>query len=122
MRPFQAGKVELDLCTFCKGLWFDAGELEQVLQRRLVGTVDATQESSRRCAADGLTLKPAVLGNLRVEVCTTCRGVFLDDGELVALNDGKKVAIAASAEKKPNPRTEAQVKDDVMGWLDSLGV
>lgn len=120
MRPFQAGKVEVDLCGFCRGMWFDAGELEHVLQRKLVGALEAAQESSRRCPVDKVALHPAVIGNLRVEVCTTCHGVFLDDGELVALNDGKKVVVTAGAPKQQSQRSEQQVKDDVMGWLDSL--
>ncbi|HEY0881104.1 MAG TPA: zf-TFIIB domain-containing protein [Archangium sp.] len=118
MRPFQAGKVELDLCGFCRGIWFDAGELEHVLKKKLVGQLDTSQDSSRRCPADKVPLHAAVLHNLRVEVCTTCHGVFLDDGELVALNDGQKITVQAA--QKP-PRSEQQTKDDVMGWLDSLG-
>jgi Zn-finger nucleic acid-binding protein len=121
MRPFQAGKIELDLCNFCHGIWFDGGELEQLLRRKLVGALDDTQQSSRRCPACKTTLHPAVLGNLRIEVCTTCKGIFLDDGELVALNGGQQVKVEASAPKPP-ARPDAQVKDDVMGWLNSLGV
>jgi hypothetical protein len=27
--------VEIDRCTFCEGLWFDAGELEQLFSRKV---------------------------------------------------------------------------------------
>lgn len=114
MRPFQAGAVELDRCPFCRGLWFDGGELEQVLGKKLVGALDNTISTSRRCAKCTTPMQPAVLGELRVEVCTTCRGVFLDDGELTKLNGGQKVRVQA--------RDEAQVRDEVAGWLKSLGV
>ncbi len=119
MTPFQAGPTELDRCPFCKGLWFDAGELEQVLGKKLVGALDQGTASSRHCAQCKVPMRPVTLGGLQVEACTACRGVFLDDGELVALNDGKRVRVQAQAE--PPPRTEAQVKDDLMDWLHSMG-
>lgn len=113
MRPFQAGAVELDRCSFCRGLWFDGGELEAVLGKKLTGMLDQSLTTARRCAKCTTQLSPAVLGELRVEVCTTCRGVFLDDGELTALNGGQKVRVQ---------RDEAQQRDEVAGWLKSLGV
>jgi Zn-finger nucleic acid-binding protein len=119
MRPFQAGAVELDLCPFCNGIWFDGGELEQVLKKKLIGTMDPTQQSSRRCPACSIAMNPAELGALRVEVCTQCKGVFLDDGELVALNGGQRITVQGSA--KPPPRPQAKVQDDVMDWLNTLG-
>jgi Zn-finger nucleic acid-binding protein len=117
MRPFQAGRVELDRCTFCRGLWFDGGELEQVLGKKVSAEVTTGMKTSRNCPACQKPLEPAVLGGLRVESCASCRGIFLDEGELVALNDGKKVTIQQQA-----PPPEAKVRDDVTAWLDSLGV
>ena len=122
MNAFKAGTVELDRCPFCNGLWFDPGELEQVLGRKLVGTLDQTTVTSRRCAICAVPMRSVELGFLQVEVCTNCRGVFLDDGELTALNDGKKLRVQTltAAEPAPGPRSEADVKDDLMGWLDSM--
>lgn len=123
MNPFQAGHVQLDRCNFCRGLWFDAGELEQVLGRKLVGAMDQSTVTARRCAQCKVPMRSVELGGLQVEVCTSCRGVFLDDGELVALNDGKRIRVqtlTAPAAPAPAPRSEAEVKDDLMSWLDSM--
>lgn len=65
-------------------------------------------------------MTPAVLGGLRVEVCTKCHGIFLDEGELIALNAGQKIRVGQQHAAPPPP--EAKVKDDVKDWLASLGV
>lgn len=122
MSPFHAGKTELDRCPFCHGLWFDGGELETVLGKRMVGELDNSTVSARKCAQDSTPMQPAVLGGLRVEVCLKCRGVFLDDGELTALNGGERVRVKVEPNApKPAARAEAKVQDDVMNWLHSLG-
>jgi Zn-finger nucleic acid-binding protein len=121
MRAFQAGTLTLDRCTFCRGLWFDGGELEATLGKRPQARLTDGQESSRRCPRCVTPMRPAECGGLRVEFCTRCNGVFLDDGELTALNGGQPVRIQAG-QPPPPPRPEKQVQDDVMGWLESLGV
>lgn len=125
MKPFQAGRVELDRCTFCRGLWFDGGELETVLGKKLAPTFSGGSQTSRKCAACSKPMVPAELGGLRVEVCRIDRGFFLDENELTALNDGKKVTVQQQSQPASPavvPRTEAKVKDDVSSWLESLGV
>ena len=121
MKAFQAGRVELDRCTFCRGLWFDGGELEAVLGRKIVPTFTPGQQTSRKCASCAKPMTPAELGGLRVEVCRIDRGIFLDEHELVALNDGKRVTASQQQGAAP-PRSEPKVKDDVSAWLESLGV
>lgn len=110
MKPLQAGAVELDRCTFCKGLWFDAGELEKVLGKKLSGALGG-EIRARMCPHCKVNLHAVTLGEVQVDVCTTCRGVFLDSGELKALNGGQDVRV----------RTDAQLQDDVMAWLNRLG-
>jgi hypothetical protein len=119
MLVFNVGAIEFDRCPFCRGLWFDAGELEQVLQKNLVGVLDSAP-TSRACAQCRTPMRTVELGGLQVDVCTTCRGVFLDDGELVRLNGGQPVRVQAAAPAAA-PRPEAQVKDELMGWLDTMG-
>lgn len=110
MKPLQAGAVELDRCAFCKGLWFDAGELEKVLGKKLSGALGG-EIRARMCPHCEVNLHAVTLGEVQVDVCTTCRGVFLDSGELKALNGGQDVRV----------RTDAQLQDDVMAWLNRLG-
>ena len=118
MKPLQAGRVELDRCTFCSGMWFDGGELETVLGKKLAPTFNSALQTSRKCAACGKPMVPAELGGLRIEVCRVDRGIFLDQNELTALNGGNKVRLPAAA----SPVSELKVKSDVSTWLESLGV
>ena len=121
MKPFGAGKVELDRCTFCRGLWFDGGELEAVLGKKLAPTFTAGQQTSRKCATCSKAMVPAELGGLRIEVCRIDRGVFLDEHELLALNGGQRVKVGQQpAAAPPPPPPEATVQHDVSAWLDSL--
>lgn len=119
MKAFGAGKVELDRCTFCRGLWFDGGELETVIGKKLAPTFTAGMQTARKCATCSKQMVPAELGGLRIEVCRVDRGVFLDEHELLALNGGKRVNVAQQAVPPPPP-PEATVKHDVSAWLDSL--
>ncbi|MBS1150989.1 MAG: hypothetical protein H6Q89_2687 [Myxococcaceae bacterium] len=121
MKPFQAGRFELDRCTFCRGLWFDGGELEAVLGKKLAPTFAPGAQTSRKCATCAKPMLPAEVGSLQVEVCRIDRGIFLDENELTALNGGKRVTVGPQQPAAP-PRPEAKVKDDVTSWLDSLGV
>lgn len=124
MKPLVVSGIELDRCTFCKGLWFDGGELEQVLKKPANPQLDEGS-TARKCAACAVPMRPAVLGRLRVETCTTCHGVFLDEGELVALNDGKAVRVTMEAPPKREaapPVSDARVGESVNDWLKELGL
>lgn len=124
MKPFVVSGIELDRCTFCKGLWFDGGELEAVLKKPANPKLDEGA-TSRKCAACATPMTPAVLGRLRVETCTKCRGVFLDEGELVALNDGKPVRVTVAAppmRAEAPPASDQKVGESVNDWLKELGV
>ena len=118
MKAFLVGAVELDRCGFCKGLWFDGGELGQVLGKKVTPQLDPGL-TSRSCAACMVAMTPAVLGGLRVEVCSRCQGIFLDEGELVALNGGQRINLQ---QQQAAPAPEAKVRNDVTDWLTSLGV
>lgn len=121
MKPFQAGRIELDRCSFCRGLWFDGGELEAVLGKKIAPTFSGGLQTSRKCAACNKQMVPGELGGLRIEVCRVDRGIFLDENELTHLNAGKKVSVQApQAPAAPPP--EAKVQNEVSSWLESLGV
>ena len=124
MKPFVVSGIELDRCIFCKGLWFDGGELEQVLKKPANPKLDEGT-TSRKCAACATPMTPAVLGRLRVETCTKCHGVFLDEGELVALNEGKPVRVTMEAPPKREaapPVSEQKLGGAVDDWLKELGM
>lgn len=85
--PVQA--VEIDVCPACQGAFFDAGELDAV--RRGDEPVEAglgparIPRRPRPCPrGHGPMVERPVIearGGLVVDVCRTCRGVFLDGSE-----------------------------------------
>ena len=87
MVTWAPGAVELDHCSGCRGLWFDADELVEHLADISGETVeahpDAGSQTSYRCpkCADQ-SLREAYLLDVRVESCPGCDGIFLDLGEV----------------------------------------
>ena len=85
--------VEVDRCTGCSGIWFDAAELEQL--SKLVGSerIDVGDprrgrvfdEEGRgecpRCATPLIRMVALRQPHLHYECCKLCGGVFLDAGE-----------------------------------------
>ncbi|MGC8917433.1 MAG: zf-TFIIB domain-containing protein [Thermoanaerobaculum sp.] len=86
--------VELDWCPFCRGLWFDAGELEAVEAtlgvsfRPLAGQRSAGKRRCPRCDAAMDTLKLEGSPSLIADVCPKAHGIWFDAGELAALAAG----------------------------------
>ena len=82
MQGLFVSLVEVHRCGRCGGIWFDLGQLEQASGRAVVlEPLDGV--TARRCAYCRITLEPALLpGAIPVETCASCRGIFLDAGEL----------------------------------------
>jgi len=90
----KVGDIEVDLCPDCGGLWLDAGEIERLnsaastevaaLRTALASSSAqaAPSDTTAHCPACSAALREVVLGPVGVDVCTGCKGVFLDRGEL----------------------------------------
>lgn len=84
--------VELDWCPFCRGLWFDAGEMEAV--EATLGVAFAPLQGPRnpghrpcpRCDAPMDAIQVAGSAPLSVDTCPQGHGVWLDYGELASLS------------------------------------
>ena len=94
MKTETISGVEFERCPVCKGMYFDAGELERMLTLD-VGTGDTFAFSAISDAMDevsaycphcekemGASVGPA---DVRVDRCGSCGGIFLDQGELATL-------------------------------------
>ncbi len=94
MKTETIGGVEIERCPVCKGMYFDKGELERMLEQE-AGTGDtfafsATSDAMDKVAAYcphcekdmGSSMGPA---DVRVDRCDSCGAVFLDQGELATL-------------------------------------
>ncbi|MCA9793925.1 MAG: zf-TFIIB domain-containing protein [Candidatus Eremiobacteraeota bacterium] len=91
--------LEIDNCTACYGIWFDADELREFFSSaklskqfmlpayRFEGqnTVDITMRARRcpRCSKTRLTRLD--VGGIAVDECESCRGIWLDAGEVARL-------------------------------------
>lgn len=90
--------VELDVCQNCAGIWFDKGELSQFdkmaeptfLEIRKLPTRSEQLEPlyCPSCADHPRMEKAEHARDEKVvfDYCTTCKGVWLDYGELEAIN------------------------------------
>jgi Zn-finger nucleic acid-binding protein len=83
--------VELDWCPFCRGLWFDAGELAALAATlgvevpALEGERGAGKRACPRCDAALDTLRLVKPAGLVLDLCPGGHGVWFDAGELAAL-------------------------------------
>jgi Zn-finger nucleic acid-binding protein len=90
-------KIELDYCTTCLGVWFDAGELALLLESLdlEVGEFNIADimtlpekkiaEKKRRCPVCGKKMQKAAIGNdpeVVIDVCTWGEGMWFDGDEV----------------------------------------
>jgi len=110
--PIDAGDIELDRCDPCKGTWFESGELVRLVGRDLSALDIEPGEPARLatcptcgkqapesadvcpgckrslempCPRCETPLHGLQLGDHHVEVCLECGGMWLDDGEAMAI-------------------------------------
>jgi len=88
--------IELDWCLECRGLWFDAGELELLAERsgRRLETDDVGRPGARpgagkprRCPRCRRRMRPALAGRSEPVTIDRCadHGLWFDRGELGSL-------------------------------------
>jgi Zn-finger nucleic acid-binding protein len=87
--------VEIERCPVCKGMLFDHGELEALLGKNLGGTADTfafsptsdvMDQVAAHCDRCGQGMTPCMgPAEVRLDWCSTCGSVFLDQGELATL-------------------------------------
>ena len=122
MMILEVGRVEIDHCTECGGVWLDAGELEMLSEqsgivagradRALADAVDRGP-SARLCPRCRAAMNHAAVGRVAsgLERCPRGPGVWLDGGELEAvLRDLPEGASAAVA------RTLSELFHDRIAW------
>ena len=89
--------IELDYCVNCSGVWFDAEELELLLEAmQLEGTrlswdniLTASEarsvEKKRRCPICDRKMKKATIGHepgVLIDACSSGDGLWFDSGEM----------------------------------------
>ena len=104
-RCLYEADIEVDECPKCHGIWLDEGELERIQRStekdyseelkgipntvaRAYAMARAKAEGEWGCPTCERTLARREYGycsQIMIDVCPTCRGVWLDKGEIQAL-------------------------------------
>jgi Zn-finger nucleic acid-binding protein len=110
-------QIELDYCVDCSGVWFDAGELELLLETMqleepalsldsiLTSPEAASAEKKRKCPICGNRMKKATVGHkpeVLIDACSRGDGLWFDKGEVGQLIT--QLADKASAESDSQGR------------------
>jgi len=79
--------VEIDVCNFCMGCWFESDELKEIVEtNKDVPSDNLKSRSSRyscpQCEVDMTEHVYKNPDNLLVDKCSNCNGVYLEKGEL----------------------------------------
>jgi len=98
MEQVEFEGTEVDRCEICKGIWFDAGEIEIMRNNRAAvaidtGDADAGKQSNAidryqcpRCSGSMVRVVDPQQRHIWYETCGSCGGSFLDAGELIDLS------------------------------------
>jgi len=87
MAKIQRAQVVLDECGACKGFWFDHGELRRVaddkeMEARATRERKYPEASPFACPRCGGACHRSFVGEVEVDTCGKCLGVWLDAREL----------------------------------------
>ena len=111
--PLQAQKMEgvtVDVCPKCSGAFFDADELGRVTGdkelARYLAQVHGKANSPMVCPACGDLMDLDKVGDVEVDHCTSCLGVWLDAGEMDRLVARGEDALEAGHDAKAKAAEE----------------
>jgi len=100
MIDIEYNRIELDYCTQCRGVWFDADELELLFEAAGLGENRAslddllaapeaeTPEKERKCPICGNHMKKTGIGQkpqIIIDACQMGDGLWFDGGEVIQL-------------------------------------
>ena len=110
-------KIELDYCTKCFGVWFDADELELLVEsmnieasdfnmRKILGLPEKKiKEAARKCSLCRKRMKKVAIGSspeVIIDACTLREGLWFDGGEVGQVI--KQLISQSRSESSPNDR------------------
>ena len=94
MEPVEYEGTQIDRCTICQGIWFDAGEIEILKDKKAAAAIDigdkkiGRQSNSidrydcPRCGGAMVRVVDPLQNHIWYETCGGCNGSYLDAGEL----------------------------------------
>ena len=122
-------QIELDICVACRGVWFDADELELLLGALEVLDLAASElfrplpgkpaEKPRKCPYCRRRMEKALTGpgeGVMIDRCKRGHGLWFDGGELdTVVNSLQKPAEGAEEPKKAGKQVGSFLADMLFG-------
>ena len=118
--------VQLDVCRQCNGIWFDPGEINKAIaniihkplcdvHRMFLGTLK-DHARNRPCPCCSKSMNTVCRHSVELDFCETCRGFWLDSGELMMILQrfGKFKSLSANS-----VQSVPQELESVNGLLNS---
>ncbi|MFQ5803162.1 MAG: M48 family metalloprotease [Candidatus Methylomirabilales bacterium] len=117
---YTAEGVVVDFCPTCRGTWYDRGELlffskhPRQLKPLLEEPLLSAYPSRIRCPRCYIPLEKGGLGSpdLLVDRCANCRGLWLDAGERVRLDQVASTKMAASVDRGAGFSTKSTTRGE----------
>jgi Zn-finger nucleic acid-binding protein len=120
----EYNNIELDYCPACKGVWFDSGELELLLEsaglehyQSFLAHINSapeavSSEKKRRCSICRQKMKKSYIDEdkkIMVDICRGGHGIWFDGGEVAQL-------LKELADKSPGKH----VSQGVMNYIGDI--
>lgn len=104
-RDVLLSNVEVDACPTCQGIFLDRKEIKALtgssdLHKLLTKYLGLDSDSQLLCPNCGGLMDGEDAGNVRVDVCIKCYGVWLDAGELKRLTETDDAEFRAFSPEK----------------------
>lgn len=106
MKPRMVGDIEVDLCEKnCKGIWFDEGELQKIVEKKENNSLDRvkeffhpqdgshTEETKRKCPRCDVMLNRHYWNDnneVYLDICHQCKGYWLDLKKINLIKEQRK--------------------------------
>jgi len=102
MNVFSVEGVDLERCSSCSGIWFDARELSQLLEQdarhlsslrrgRDTKEVEGKKGFCPRDDSELLRVYSSINRSVIIDACASCRGIWLDGGEFEKLFSARQL-------------------------------
>lgn len=112
-------EVEVDKCPKCKGIYFDADELDKLSGgKALEGSIFTARVLGKelKCPSCGADMHYVTVQGVTIDQCSKCEGIWLDDGEM------KKLRLSAPEKQfdEKNAPYEVQKEEKGNKFLKSI--
>ncbi len=126
----EYNKIELDVCSQCDGVWFDAEELSLLLEtlhleEEELGLrpVKKTAEKARKCPRCRKRMNKVLIGPVKgvvIDRCTKGHGLWFDGGELDGIVEALQTPLSnGELQGEKQGQVGNFLKDVLLGEKDS---